>query len=123
MRNASNGIRRTVIHEAMWPCDLPLDELDMDWLRRQFSTLFDEAALAVSRAGYDLDDVVFDRYIACGHNRSDPVDMPLPSLTDADAIASAVLELLTSDGNDSSPPTGPRIAGLRVVVILERWKG
>jgi len=83
--------------------------------------LFDKAALAVNRAGYDLDDVVFDRFIACRRHRSDPVDVPLPSLTDAAAIASAAVDSLICQGNDSSPPIEPRIAALRVVVILERW--
>ncbi len=121
MRNASNRIRRTVIHEATLPCDVPLNELDMDWLRRRFSTLFDEAALAVNRAGYDLDDVVFDRFIAYEHKGAEPVEVALPSLTDPTAVVSAVPASPDEGHHESARPPQPRIVALRVVVILEQW--
>ena len=121
MRDAANHVQRTVIHEETLPCDVPLDELDMDWLRRQFLTLFDRAALAVCRAGYDLDDVVFDRFICRYDGDSEMTGVPLPSLTDASAVANAIVGAPGTRARDAAQLVKPPIVGLRVVVVLERW--
>ena len=140
-----------MIHEESLPCDVSLDELDMDWLRRQYSTLFDRAAQAIFRLGYDLDDVIVERFIRCGVSVGEALAIALPSLQDAALIEKAVrtqfsagetAEKLASPrspeprasarattqdsmgNNDRMPDTGTaqaRIAKLSVAVTLERW--
>jgi hypothetical protein len=63
---------RELLHSETLPVDFAIDDLNIDLLRRQFSGLLDRAALAVNRAGLDLDDVIVERYLLCSNGR-DPV--------------------------------------------------
>ena len=54
---------RELIHENALPFCTSVDAFDVQEARRSFSTLFDRAAEAVFRAGYDLDDVTVDRFV------------------------------------------------------------
>lgn len=54
---------REQIHEETLPYSSEAGEFDLLNARRCFSTLFDRAAQAVFRLGYDLDDVTIDRFI------------------------------------------------------------
>ncbi len=96
---------RELIHEETLPFPSEAERFDLALGRQSFSTLFDRAAQAVFRAGYDLDDVTIDQFIVlCGNDG-----------TESEMEFSAWLRDVTLRA------TG-RIAALRVRVYLERWE-
>jgi len=119
MPDTSNQPRRTVIHEETVPCNVPLDELDLDWLRRQFSALFDRAAGAVNRAGYDLDDVIVERFVTTSAENRERLHTAPHSLSDSDRFVREITAALRGQANAN--PVNPKIVGHSVRVTLEQW--
>jgi hypothetical protein len=124
-----------VLCEESIACDIRLDVLDMDWLRRQYSILFDRAAQAVFRAGYDLDDVIVERFVSLVDEHGDASQVPASALRKGESESDRVPRPdggRTSAGAGGSPgaPGGSassqldasrRIQSLFVSVVLERW--
>lgn len=91
----------------------------MDWLRRQFSTLFDRAAQATFLQGYDLDEVIVERFFCVVSKAQETVTLLVPSLHDKSLIDRACGPGVAQSRTGASP--SPRITQLQVVVTLERW--
>jgi hypothetical protein len=107
-------IRGRAIFEESVQVDLLLAAVNLDHVRSLFSGLFDRAAGAVHGAGFDLDDVVVERYVSCrgAHGNHLIREVPLSRL---DRFASAVEGL----GSPALGPSTTRIVGIGVRVFVE----
>jgi hypothetical protein len=98
-----------------------IDAIDMTEVRRLFATLFDRATVTILRAGYDLDEVIFDRYaIVCGPGPVADSRVPVTAVADVEAFRRAFLR-----SPAPNPPTGgwgepAGLAGLGVTVRYDR---
>ena len=118
-------IRRTIIAEARAAVDFSLDALDLAFLRRAFSELFDAAAADVTRAGYDLDDVVMDRFLICrapggGESAEVVATLPVTTLVDRVRLIEDTCEAFRRVSGSQAPRDGIRVQGLLVTATLER---
>lgn len=77
-----------------------LDRLDMPALRQAFAALMDDAALAVQRAGFDLDDVVIERSLICRTARDRQVTVEAAWLSDGARQADAIRCILAPRPED-----------------------
>ena len=102
-------IERKVLFEDTLPLDMRAGELALDRLRRGFSELFDRAALAVHRAGHDLDDTIVERYVVCRTMQDEETIIPMSSFVDS------------GPPSDNIRIAHRSITGVLVRVFLERW--
>lgn len=73
-----------IVFDDCIPVDSYLSEIHVAQVRQIYSTLFDRAALAVTHAGLDLDDVLVDRFACLRNKGGDTVRVPVDALqTDA----------------------------------------
>lgn len=59
--------KKTVLFRAAHPLDGPPSEIDIESLKHVTAFLMDQAAEAVMRQGYDLDDTVVTRELICSN--------------------------------------------------------
>ena len=116
---------RTTIADVRVAVDFPLDALDLAFMRRAFSELFDTAAADVTRAGYDLDDVVVDRFLICrvpGGDKSAEVvaTLPVTTLVDRVRLIEDTFEAFRQESGSQAPCDGVRVEELRAKATLER---
>lgn len=119
MPHSADRIQRITLCEESMGCDIRLDALDTDWLRRAFSQLFDRAARAVMQAGLDLDDVIIERFAACTAGSHGPTPLEVPSLTDVALLRRAANQALAK--KTGARPQNIRVVSLSVRVIREMW--
>jgi hypothetical protein len=62
------------------------DSIDLTLLRQRFSELFDRAASRVQRAGYDLDDVLVDRFLVCVGGEGREIEAPIEFVSSVDSV-------------------------------------
>lgn len=116
---------RTTIADARAAVDFSLDALDLAFLRRAFSELFDAVAADVTRAGYDLDDVLVDRFLICrvpGGDESAEVvaTLPVTTLVDRVRLIENAFEAFRQESGSQAPCDGIRVEELRASATLER---
>jgi hypothetical protein len=114
-----NKLRRRILFEDTVPIDFPVAGIDLDVIRRVFSGLFDRAAQAVSRAGYDQDDAVVERFLVCRVGEATALDIAAECLSEADRLAAQVVRALVAAGAGRLGPAEIRIIGLKAVATLE----
>lgn len=116
---------RTTIAEARAAVDFPLDALDLAFLRRAFSELFDAVAADVTRSGYDLDDVVVDRFLigrVPGGDKSAEVvaTLPVTTLVDRVRLIEDTFEAFRRESGSRARCDAIRVEELRATATLER---
>jgi hypothetical protein len=116
---SEDKLRRRIVFDDTVPIEVPLTGIDLDSIRRMFSDLFDRAALAVSRAGYDQDDAVVERFLVCRAGNEVDREVAAECLSDADRLAAQVVRALIAAGVAESAACHARIVGLKTVAILE----
>jgi hypothetical protein len=114
------SVHREVVFEETVSFEARLEEIDVDRLRRFFSALFDRAASAVNRAGFDLDDAVIENAVLCGCDES-IVEVPIGFFSDRAALMVAVERALSGQDDIVRGATGLVILGVRSRVLVERW--
>ncbi|MEK7710690.1 MAG: hypothetical protein AAB341_02245 [Planctomycetota bacterium] len=113
------GTHRRIVFDDTVPIDVPLAGIELDAIRRVFSELFDRAAQAVSRAGYDQDDAVVERSFVCRAGDATELHIAVEWLSDADRLAAQVVRALIAAGVAEADARLARIVGLKAVAILE----
>jgi hypothetical protein len=78
--------------------------------------MVDRTAEVVFRLGYDLDDVIFERYLVCSRPDEGEVHVRAEPLSDLSELARRVQRAAASGPMDDF-----FITGLRVDVILDQW--
>ncbi|MDO8629755.1 MAG: hypothetical protein Q7R41_04620 [Phycisphaerales bacterium] len=116
---SDNKLRRRIVFDDTMPIDVPLAGIDADSIRRVFSDLFDRAAQAVSRAGYDQDDAVVERFIVCRTADTFNHEIPADYLSDAGRLTEHVTSAVRAAGAGELDPAEIRIIGLQAVATLE----
>ena len=110
------GVRRTKLFELDCPFEGNARALDARLLRDGFAPLFERAGEAVQRAGRDVDEVVFERFLRCRSSRGDAFDVAAEWLADPDRLLAAI-----GAGCGQADVDDIRIESLHVVVTLEEW--
>ena len=110
----------TTLFSAALPLDQDPGTLDLDQIRRRFAELFDQSVRAVSRAGYDLDDVVVHRYLDCRIARKELRGITAEALSDRQRLWDHVVRELRSDGAGELDDQHIEIVNVRVVTVLDR---
>lgn len=114
-------IRRDILFDESRPIRAPLAGLDIEALRRTFAALGERAALAVSAAGFDQDDVVLDRLMRCHADDTLEAELPADWLADAGRLAGAIIAALATTAQRPIPIEVATIESVRVRAVLERW--
>jgi len=110
------NIRRTKLLEFDCPFEGDREVLDMGTLRSGFAALFERAGQAVQRAGRDVDQVVFERFLRCRRSGGDSFDVAVEWLSDPDRLVADIRARCGAVDADDI-----RIESLLVVVTLEEW--
>ncbi len=110
---------RRIVFDDTVTIDVPLTGIDVDAIRRVFSDLFDRAAQAVSRAGYDQDDAVVERFFICRAGDATELHIAAECLSDAGGLTTHIVGTLTAAGIAEVNACEARIVGLKAVAILE----
>ncbi len=110
------NIRRSKLLEIDCPFEGDPGVLDMGTLRSGFAALFERAGQAVQRAGRDVDQVVFERFLRCRPSRGGSFDVAVEWLSDPDRLVADIRARCGAVDADDI-----RIESLLVVVTLEEW--
>lgn len=117
-QEATRPIRRTTLFDDSSRFDCGADELDIRELRSGFAALGERAAEAVQRAGHDLDEVVFDRFLCCRPPMGGCIEVPVKWLADERRLLADIRARCEAADGEL-----PRIESLRLVAHLEEWPG
>ena len=109
-------IRRTKLFECDCPFEADARAPDGGMLRDGFAALFERAGEAVQRAGRDVDEVVFERFLRCRHPGGGSFDVAAEWLADPQRLMAAIRARCGEGGAGDI-----RIESLHVVVTLEEW--
>ncbi len=108
-----------ILLEKSITMDMPLDQLDLDAVRRGYSELFDQAAIGIQRAGYDLDDIEIQRSVICSLEMGDIQQFTINSIADQTRFTTEIIEkILQNSSEQSEQQTKIRISGLSVRVVF-----
>lgn len=110
----------TTLFSAALPLNQNPGTLDLDQIRRRFAELFDQSVRAVSRAGYDLDDVVVHRYLDCRTAGTKLRGVTAEALSDRQRLWDHVVRELRSNGAEELDDRHVEIVNVRVVTVLDR---
>jgi len=116
-----NQIVRKHLHSASRVVDFALDELDLDWLRREFVPLLDEAAQAAQLAGLEPDDVVIERSMRCLLTDGREFLAAAECLADRERLLRCIVEAAAETAGEPVSALAIRVVALRVNAIAERW--
>jgi len=105
-----------LLHTESFPFEQPLTKLDLRALQAGFSALFDAAAVAVRRAGYDLDDVVLERIMVCEDPDGTPFDVAAEPLSDRDELIRRVVRSASHLDGGSDQDSAESICVRRLMV-------
>lgn len=117
----ASPIRRDILFDEAMPMNTSLVLLDLDRLRRTFAALGDRAAQVVTAAGFDQDDVVLDRLIACRVNDTVQAEVPADWLADAARLSDAIIAALSAQVSRPVSAETVTIAAVRVRAVREHW--
>ena len=110
------NIRRSKLLEIDCPFEGDPGVLDSGTLRSGFAALFERAGQAVQRAGRDVDQVVFERFLRCRLSGGGSFDVAVEWLSDPDRLLKVICACAGDcDAGDI------RIESLLVVVMVEEW--
>lgn len=108
-----------ILFEEKLRIDMSLDQLQLDAIRQDFSALFDRALLGVQKAGLDLDDVEFNRFLICRTTEKSEIRIPANSLSDAERMKNSIIQNIQSHDNNAQP-CNIHVIGLVVEVIADQ---
>lgn len=106
----------TTLHTERLETSLPATAAALTGLSHDFSPLFDRAACAIRAEGYDLDDVVLERWLVCRVGAGDEVRLRAEPLSDSARLADAVHQAL----GVAPPRAEATVTALEVLVLLEQ---
>jgi len=108
-----------ILLEKSITTDMSLDQLDLDVVRRGYSELFDQAAIGIQRAGYDLDDIEIQRSIICSLEKNDIQQFDINSIADETRFTAEILNKISPENcGQRDLQTKIRISGLSVRVVF-----
>lgn len=108
-----------ILLEKSITMDMPLNQLDLDAIRRGYSKLFDQAAIGIQQAGYDLDDIEIQRSAICSLERGDIQQFEINSIGDESRFTAEILNKISPvDCEQSDLQTKIRISELSVRVVI-----
>ena len=121
--NTQDDCKRQVVFENSAPCNTSLADVDLDAVRRAFCTLMDEAAHANTLAGFDLDDVLVERQVACSAAGMPETIVAADHLSDCERFSHHMLNAVRPTADEGQPPAcsneDVKIVRLIVTVIRE----
>ncbi len=113
------SIQRRVIAEESIQVDWSLEKLNLEVVRRTFSDLFDRAAVAVHRAGHDLDDVVVERRMICRTTDGFDRDVSVFFMSNVNQMVENTVTQLVNAGLSATEARCARILAMKCEAVLE----
>ena len=108
-----------ILLEKSITMDMSLDQLDLDVVRRRYSELFDQAAIGIQRAGYDLDDIEIQRSVICSLEKDDIQQFDINSIANETRFTAEILDKISPVRRvQNDLQTKILISGLSVRVVI-----
>lgn len=108
-----------ILLEKSITMDMSLGQLDLKAVQRGYSELFDQAAIGIQRAGYDLDDIEIQRSVICSLNMGDIQQFTINSIADSTRFTTEIIKKISQNRQGKSlKHTKIRISGLSVRVLF-----
>jgi hypothetical protein len=98
----------------------PIVAVDLEWVRREFAAMFDQAAQAVETAGYSLDDAITDRFLRLHPPGRDAIEVQAGVLGDHERFEAFCRGVLSRAGMGDATFDGTYLERLVVRTYVDR---